>query len=72
MLADPDASFARALGLDVDLKLAGLEIRSKCYAMIVENGIIKVESVEKYPDFHVSDAAALLREFIDLNAKNLT
>jgi peroxiredoxin len=41
MLADPDAAFTKAVGMDVDASGAGLGIRSKRYAMVVNNGVVE-------------------------------
>jgi len=41
MLADPDAVFTKAVGMDVDASGAGLGIRSKRYAMVVNNGVVE-------------------------------
>jgi len=48
-LADPDAAFTTAIGMDVDLSVAGLGTRSKRYAMLVENGTVKVLNIEPAP-----------------------
>lgn len=45
MLADPNAEFTKALGLDVDAKALG-GTRSKRYAMLVEDGVVKHLDVE--------------------------
>lgn len=47
MLADADASFTRALGLDVDAAVLG-GTRSKRYAMVIEDG--KVTHLQVEPD----------------------
>jgi peroxiredoxin len=52
MLADGNADFAKALGLDVDLSAFGLGIRSKRYAMIVADGVVKYLAVEDSPPEH--------------------
>jgi len=52
MLADGNADFAKALGLDIDLTPFGLGIRSKRYAMIVEDGVVKYLGVEDSPPEH--------------------
>jgi peroxiredoxin len=39
MLADGNAEFAKKLGLDIDLSGFGLGVRSKRYAMLVDNGV---------------------------------
>jgi len=46
ILADPNATFTKALGLDFELGVLG-GIRSKRYSALVENGEIKVLNVEE-------------------------
>jgi peroxiredoxin len=48
-LADGSGEFAKAIGLDIDLDKAGLGLRSKRYAMIVEDGVVKWFDVEDAP-----------------------
>ncbi len=45
-LADPDAAFAMAIGLDLDRSEAGMGTRSMRYAMLVEDGEVKVLNIE--------------------------
>lgn len=60
-LADFDAAFTRALGLDADLSGGGLGVRSKRYAMLVEDGVVKSLDVEESPgQATVSSAQAML------------
>lgn len=59
MLADGDAEFTKAIGLDKDTGSFG-GIRSKRYAMIVENGVVQVLNVEEAGKFEVSDAQTML------------
>ncbi|MSO27413.1 MAG: peroxiredoxin [Candidatus Nanopelagicales bacterium] len=40
MLADSDAAFAKALEMDVDASGFGLGIRSKRYALVLEDGVV--------------------------------
>lgn len=40
MLADPDASFAKAVGMEIDASSFGLGLRSKRYAMVISEGIV--------------------------------
>jgi glutaredoxin/glutathione-dependent peroxiredoxin len=62
MLADGSGDFARALGLELDLTKGGLGIRSKRYAMLVDNGVVKSLNVEAQPgQVDVSGAEAMLR-----------
>ena len=49
MLADPQAEFTKALGLDFTAPPAGLINRSKRYAMVVENGVVTTLHVEESP-----------------------
>ena len=61
-LADGNAEFAKALGLDLDATGSGLGIRSKRYAMLVEDGIVKILNVEEVPSVaEKSSAEALLK-----------
>jgi peroxiredoxin len=48
-LADPDASFTKAVGMDFDGSGFGLGTRSKRYAMLVEDGVVKVLNIEPSP-----------------------
>ncbi|MEZ9539275.1 peroxiredoxin [Pseudomonadota bacterium] len=59
MLADGDASFTKALGLDMDTAGFG-GIRSQRYAMIVDNGVVTSLNVEAPKSFEVSTAEAIL------------
>lgn len=59
MLADGDASFTKALGLDMDTAGFG-GIRSQRYAMVVDNGVVTTLNVEAAKSFEVSTAEAVL------------
>ena len=60
MIADGSADFTRAVGLDLDLTPTGMGIRSKRYAMIVDDGVVELLNVEAPKKFEVSDAETLL------------
>jgi peroxiredoxin len=60
MLADGSAEFTKALGLDLDLVAAGLGVRSKRYAMVVDDGVVKTLNVEAPGAFEVSSAETVL------------
>lgn len=57
MLADGNGDFAKALGLDIDLSKFGLGIRSKRYAMVLEDGVVKYLAVEDSPPEHIKATA---------------
>jgi peroxiredoxin len=61
MLADGNGDFTRAVGLELDATANGLGKRSKRYAMVVENGVVKTLSVEAPGAFEVSSAEAILK-----------
>ena len=61
MLADGDASFTKALGLEKDTAGFG-GIRSSRYAMIVNNGVVTGLFVEEGKEFTVSRAEHVLEE----------
>jgi peroxiredoxin len=60
MIADGNADFTRAIGLEVDLDAGGMGIRSQRYAMVVNDGIVELLNVEAPRKFEVSDAETIL------------
>jgi len=60
MLADGNADFARAMGLEMDGKGIGFGTRSQRYSAIIENGVVKALNVEKPMKFECSTADAIL------------
>ena len=61
MVADGNAEFTRAVGLESDASGYGMGIRSKRYAMVVENGVVKALNVERSGTFEVSSAEAVMK-----------
>jgi glutaredoxin/glutathione-dependent peroxiredoxin len=62
-LADWDAGFTKALGLDADLSAGGLGVRSKRYSMLVEDGVVKSLNVEESPgQATISGAATMIEQ----------
>ncbi|HHX8265778.1 TPA: peroxiredoxin [Vibrio diabolicus] len=59
MLGDGDASFTKALGLEMDTGGFG-GIRSQRYAIIIENGIVTKLNVEEPKEFEASKAGTIL------------
>src|SRR6266478_7370095 len=49
MLADGSGDFARAVGLELDMRGRGLGMRSQRYSMLVDNGVVKALNVEAQP-----------------------
>ena len=61
-LADGNGDFAKAIGLDMDGTGFGLGVRSKRYAMLVDDGVVRALNVEDSPSkAEVSSAEALLK-----------
>ena len=61
ILSDGNAEFTKAIGMDFDGRGIGLGIRSKRYAMVVEDGTVKVLNTEENPGVaEVSDAESIL------------
>jgi peroxiredoxin len=60
MLADGDAKFTRALGLDRDIP--GMGVRSHRYSMLLEDGVVKSLNLEQPGKFEVSDAGTMLQQ----------
>jgi peroxiredoxin len=65
MLPDGNAEFVKKIGLDFDGSGFGLGTRSKRYAMLVEDGVVKVLNVEDAPSAHDKSSAATLCSMID-------
>ena len=63
MVADPEGSLTRALGLAIDLSDFGLGERSERYSMIVDDGSVSAVNVEKsILDHDVSSVDHLLSQ----------
>ena len=61
MLADGNGTFTKAIGLDFDGSGFGLGTRSKRYAMVIDDGIVKALHVEEAPGvMEVSGADRIL------------
>jgi peroxiredoxin len=60
MLADGNAEFTSAVGLEMDGSGFGLGKRSQRYAMIIDDGVVSTLNVESGPSVDVSSAEAIL------------
>jgi peroxiredoxin len=65
MLADGSADFVKKLGLEIDLTARGLGVRSKRYAMAVEDGVVKILNIEDAPPTVDKSSAATLCSMVD-------
>ena len=62
-LADGNGEFAKAIDMTLDASANGLGIRSKRYAMVVEDGVVKKFNIEDQPGkAEVSGADNLLKQ----------
>lgn len=60
MLADGNADFTRALGLEMDASAYGMGIRSRRFAMVVQDGVVRQLFVEAPGEYRVSSAEHVL------------
>ena len=60
LLADGNAEFTRALGLEFDGSAVGLGTRSQRFAAIIEDGVVTTLAVEPGPGLSVSGADEIL------------
>ncbi|KAL3839757.1 hypothetical protein ACJIZ3_024348 [Penstemon smallii] len=63
LLSDGNGDFTKAIGCELDLsdKPVGLGVRSRRYAMYVEDGVVKILNLEEGGAFNVSSAEDLLK-----------
>lgn len=60
MAADNLAEYTQALGLEIDIATAQMGLRSRRYAMLVENGVIQRLWLEEPGEFGISSAEQVL------------
>jgi peroxiredoxin len=58
MLADGNAEFSKALGIEVDLSKAGMGVRSRRGLITINDGVIETVALEQPGKFEVSGADA--------------
>lgn len=61
-LSDGNAEFTKKIGMDFDGSGVGLGTRSKRYAALIEDGVVKALNVEDSPGVAVESTAAKLLE----------
>jgi glutaredoxin/glutathione-dependent peroxiredoxin len=62
MLGDGNGELTKKLGLEVDLSVAGLGLRSQRYSMLIDDGVVKQLNVEAAHKFEVSNAETMLTQ----------
>ncbi len=62
MLADGNADFVKAIGLDMDGTRFGMGPRGQRFSMLVEDGVVKTLNVEEGGGFEVSSAEHLIAQ----------
>jgi glutaredoxin/glutathione-dependent peroxiredoxin len=60
MLADGNAAFSKALGIDSDLTKANMGVRARRGVMTIDDGVVKTIEMEEPGKFEVSSAEACL------------
>jgi peroxiredoxin len=60
MLADGNAAFSKALGIEQDLTKANMGVRSRRGVIVIDNGVVKSIEMEEAGKFEVSSAEACL------------
>ncbi|HEX5720580.1 MAG TPA: peroxiredoxin [Thermoanaerobaculia bacterium] len=60
MLADGNGDFARAMGLDQDSSRFGMGTRTRRYAALIEDGVLKAIKIDQPGRFEVSSAEKIL------------
>jgi peroxiredoxin len=64
MIADGNADFVEALGLDMDATSRGMGVRSRRFALIANNGVVEWVAVEEPGKFEVSSSEKVLEALI--------
>ena len=62
MLADGNAEYTKALGLDMDASGYGMGTRGQRFSLLVDNGVVKQVNVEQKGEFKVSSAEHVLTQ----------
>jgi peroxiredoxin len=62
MLADGNGDYAIALGLDADSRPFNMGIRSRRFAMVVDDGIVKSIAVDEPGQFEITSAESVLAQ----------
>ncbi|MBK8174109.1 MAG: peroxiredoxin [Rhodospirillales bacterium] len=60
MVADGDAAFTKAAGLELDLTGKGLGLRNQRFSMVVDDGVVTVLNIDPAGAFEKTSAESLL------------
>jgi glutaredoxin/glutathione-dependent peroxiredoxin len=63
-LSDWNAAFTRAIGMEIDMSGGTLGLRSRRYAMIVDNGVVTALNIEDKPGQAVQSGAPAILELL--------
>ncbi len=69
MLADGNATFTKALGLEQDFLDRGMGVRSQRYSLLADDGVVVALNIEEPGKFEVSDAETLLGQLSNLEVR---
>ena len=62
MIADGNAEYTKALGLELDASGFGMGTRGQRFALVIDNGVVKNVNVEAKGEFKVSSADYVLSQ----------
>jgi len=62
LVADGDAEFTKAAGLELDLTGKGLGLRNERFSMVVEDGVVKALNIDPAGSFDKTSAEHLLSQ----------
>jgi glutaredoxin/glutathione-dependent peroxiredoxin len=62
MIADGNAEYTKALGLDMDASGFGMGTRGQRFSLLVDDGVVKQVNVEQKGEFKVSSAEHVLTQ----------
>jgi glutaredoxin/glutathione-dependent peroxiredoxin len=62
MIADGNAEYSKALGLEMDASGFGMGTRGQRFSLLIDNGVVKQVNVEAKGEFKVSSAEYLLAQ----------
>ena len=64
MIADGNAEYTKALGLDMDATGFGMGTRGQRFSLLVDDGVVKQVNVEQKGEFKVSSAEHVLTQLV--------